>query len=209
MMEIRIEDLKALFTAVAENMAAHAEELGEMDAKMGDGDLGLTMRKGFGALPEIIDAIEEPDLGKKLAKAGMKMTSVVPSTMGTLMGSGLMSGGKAIAGAEKLDAAGLLTFLNGFGEGIAKRGKCARGDRTVLDAICGAVDALQETGAQTLPEAAEAALSGAHAGVEATRAMEPKYGKAAVHKAAAVGERDQGACAAMFMIEGIRNYICG
>jgi len=213
MTEIRINDLQALFASIGAVMAEKADELCEMDARMGDGDLGLTMKKGFGAMPEILDAIDEADLGKKLMKAGMKMASVVPSTMGTLMASGVMNGGKMLAGAESIDAKGFLTYLDGYAAGIAKRGKCARGERTVLDAIGAAVDklraALEADANLSLQQAAEAALAGAEEGVEATRAMEPKYGKAAVHKAAAVGEKDQGAYAGMLMILGCKNYICG
>ena len=213
MTEIKIGDLQALFGAIGAVMAEHADELCEMDARMGDGDLGLTMKKGFGAMPEILDAIDEPDLGKKLAKAGMKMASVVPSTMGTLMASGIMQGGKNLAGAESIDAKGFLTYMEGYAAGIAKRGKCQRGERTVLDSIGAAADALKAAvdadPAITLQQAAEVALKGAEEGVEATRAMEPKYGKAAVHKAAAAGEKDQGAYAGMLMVLGCRNYICG
>jgi len=213
MTEIRINDLQALFASIGAVMAEKADELCEMDARMGDGDLGLTMKKGFGAMPEILDAIDEADLGKKLMKAGMKMASVVPSTMGTLMASGVMNGGKMLAGAESIDAKGFLTYLDGYAAGIAKRGECARGERTVLDAIGAAVDklraALEADANLSLQQAAEAALAGAEEGVEATRAMEPKYGKAAVHKAAAVGEKDQGAYAGMLMILGCKNYICG
>lgn len=213
MTEIKIGDLQALFGAIGAVMAEHADELCEMDARMGDGDLGLTMKKGFGSMPEILDAIDEPDLGKKLAKAGMKMASVVPSTMGTLMASGIMQGGKNLAGAESIDAKGFLTYMEGYAAGIAKRGKCQRGERTVLDSIGAAADALKAAvdadPAITLQQAAEVALKGAEEGVEATRAMEPKYGKAAVHKAAAAGEKDQGAYAGMLMVLGCRNYICG
>ena len=213
MTEIKIGDLQVLFGAIGAVMAEHADELCEMDARMGDGDLGLTMKKGFGAMPEILDAIDEPDLGKKLAKAGMKMASVVPSTMGTLMASGIMQGGKNLAGAESIDAKGFLTYMEGYAAGIAKRGKCQRGERTVLDSIGAAADALKAAmdadPAITLQQAAEVALKGAEEGVEATRAMEPKYGKAAVHKAAAAGEKDQGAYAGMLMVLGCRNYICG
>ena len=135
MTEIRIGDLQAWFSTIGNVMAAHADELCEMDAKMGDGDLGLTMKKGFQAMPDILGGIDEADLGKKLMKAGMKMASVVPSTMGTLMASGVMTGGKELAGRESIDAAGFLTFLKGYAAGIAKRGKCARGERTVLDLL--------------------------------------------------------------------------
>ena len=211
MTEITIGDLQAWFSAIGKVMADHADELCEMDARMGDGDLGLTMKKGFNAMPEILDGIDEADLGKKLMKAGMKMASVVPSTMGTLMASGVMTGGKELAGKTSIDAAGLLIFLKGYASGIAKRGKCARGERTVLDAVGAAADKLEAalTPDMTLEQAAEIALEGAKEGVEATRTMEPKYGKAAVHKAAAAGQIDQGACAGMYMVQGCRDFICG
>lgn len=204
-------DLPALFECVAGVMTEQADFLSEMDAKMGDGDLGLTMKKGFSALPDILREMEEWDPGKALAKAGMKMTSVVPSTMGTLMGSGIMSGGKKAAGREKLDAAGYLDFLQGFAEGLAKRGKCARGERTVLDAIGEAADVLKAamTGQEgmTLCEAARVAAQGAMKGVEKTKTMEPKYGKAAVHKSAALGTPDQGAYAGYFLLLGIAKFL--
>ena len=210
MVSMKAEALPDLFESVAAMMSERADELCEMDAKMGDGDLGLTMRKGFGALPGILRELDEPDPGKKLMKAGMKMASVVPSTMGTLMSSGVMTGGKAIAGRQELDAAAYLEYLKGFAEGIAKRGKCVRGERTVLDAVGAAADRLAEAVAQnpaiSLSEAGEIAVKGAMEGVEATRNMEPKYGKAAVHKAAAAGTVDQGACAGLYMIQGYCNY---
>lgn len=211
MKEFEISNLKEMFEAVAENIASHADELCEMDARMGDGDLGLTMKKGFSALPGILDEITEENYGKKLAKAGMKMSSVVPSTMGTLMASGIMNAGKAISDLSAIDANGLLRYLEAFAEGIAKRGKCARGDRTVLDAISAAAEklkaALENEPGLEIGAAAAAALQGAEEGTEETRNMEPKFGKAAVHKAAAAGERDQGACAGLYMIEGMTNYI--
>ena len=210
MVSMKVEALPELFESVAAMMAEKADELCEMDAKMGDGDLGLTMRKGFGALPQILRDLDEADPGKKLMKAGMKMASVVPSTMGTLMSSGVMTGGKAITGATEITASVYLAYLKGFGDGIIKRGKCARGERTVLDAIAPAADRLADELAKnpnmTLSEAADAAVAGAEAGVEATRTMEPKYGKAAVHKAAAVGTVDQGACAGLYMIMGYQRY---
>ena len=65
------DKLPALFDSVAAKMDAVADELCEMDARMGDGDLGLTMRRGFVAVPEFLRETDEPDLGKKLVKAGM------------------------------------------------------------------------------------------------------------------------------------------
>ena len=205
------DDLKELFASVAAIMDEKSAELCEMDAKMGDGDLGLTMKRGFGALPAIFDELEEADMGKRLMKAGMKMASIAPSTMGTLMASGFMGGGKAIVGKPYMDAEVFGIFLEGFSNGIINRGKCERGDCTVLDAIGHATDkvaeALRENKALTLEEAIKIALAGTQEGVEATRHMIPKFGKAAVHKNTSEGIADQGAYAAMYMMQGYYNYI--
>ncbi len=213
MNSVKNEALPALFDVVSRHMAANADELCKMDAMLGDGDLGLTMKKGFGAMPDILRELDEPDIGKKLMKGGMKMANVAPSTMGTLMGSGIMAGGKALVGESELNASNFCVFMAAFSDGVAKRGKCARGERTLLDAVGAAADAAKEALAEN-PEAAldiivGAALSGARSGVEATRNMQPKHGKAAVLQASASGLPDQGACAGMYMLEGIYEYING
>ena len=144
MNEIKSSDWTAILQSVAQVMTDNADHLCEMDARMGDGDLGLTMKKGYCALPEIYAGLEEADMGKRLSKSGMKMSSVVPSTMGTLMSSGWMEGGKRLIGKEEVDASAFAAFLRGFADGIAKRGKCVPGERTVLDAIFPAADAAEQ-----------------------------------------------------------------
>ncbi len=205
------EQLPLLFEGVASIFAEKKEELCDMDAKMGDGDLGLTMDKGYGVLPELLRQNLEPgDVGKTLMKAGMKMSGIVPSTMGTLMSSGIMEGGKALKGKAELGAEELSVYLTAFAAGIQKRGKCQLGDRTILDSIdAGAKKAAEAAAAgKDMAGVIEAACEGATAGVEATKAMAPKFGKAAVFAAKAAGVPDQGAVAGMYMIQGLRSSIC-
>ena len=206
------EQLPELFAGVASMFAEKKEELCDMDAKMGDGDLGLTMDKGYGALPQLIKENSEPgDIGKTLMKAGMKMAGLVPSTMGTLMSSGVMEGGKALKGKTEFGAEELSVYLTAFAAGIKKRGKCELGDRTILDSVdAGAKSAAEAAAAgKTMEEVIEAACQGAAAGVEATKDMVPKFGKAAVFAAKAAGVADQGAVAGMYMIQGLIRGICG
>ena len=169
---MQAKDWTAVMEAVAQVMTEQADHLCEMDARMGDGDLGLTMKKGYCALPEIYAGLEEADMGKRLSKAGMKMSSVVPSTMGTLMSSGWMEGGKRLVGKEEVDAS---AFAAASGSG--------------------------------LEDTAAAALEGAKRGLEATKEMTPKYGKAAVFAAKALGTEDQGATAGMLLVQGLYNGI--
>ena len=210
--KITFEQLPELFEGVAAIFTEKRDELCDMDAKMGDGDLGLTMHKGYTALPDLIRENAEPgDIGKTLMKAGMKMSSVVPSTMGTLMSSGVMEGGKALKGKSEIGPADLVTYLTAFAAGIQKRGKCELGDRTILDAVdAGAKKAAAavEAGASDLETVINAAVEGATEGVEATKNMTPKFGKAAVFAAKAIGTPDQGAVAGRYMIIGLQSYIC-
>lgn len=207
MTEIKVNDWTAVMEAVAQVMTENADHLCEMDARMGDGDLGLTMKKGYCALPEIYAGMEETDMGKRLSKSGLKMSTVVPSTMGTLMSSGWMEGGKRLMGKEAVDAAAFAVFLRGFADGIVKRGKCAPGDRTVLDAVLPAAEAAEQAAAtgNDLIATARAALEGAKQGLVDTKNMPPKYGKAAVFAAKALGTEDQGATAGMLLIQGLYN----
>lgn len=207
---ISCPELPDLFQGAADLFAEKKEELCEMDAKMGDGDLGLTMQKGFGALPQLLrEHAEEGNIGKTLVKAGMKMAGLVPSTMGTLMASGIIAGGKALAGKEAIGPNEFSDFLTAFADGIRHRGKCELGDCTILDAVDGAAkEALQaaKNGGE-LTAVIQAAVDGARAGVEATKGMIPKYGKAAVFAAKASGVPDQGAVAGYYFLEGLSRYI--
>ncbi len=213
MTEILCNELPALFQKVADKFMEKKEELCEMDAAMGDGDLGLTMSKGFSALPDIIKANCSDDIGMTLVKSGMKMASVVPSTMGTLMSSGIMNGGMALKGRTAIDASSLALYIRGFADGIQKRGKCKRGDRTILDAMLSAADkaeaVLSGNPEATLQGVMNAAVEGAKEGVEATKEMVPVFGKAAVFAAKAKGVPDQGATAAFYMLSGMQAYIDG
>lgn len=211
---ITFEQVPELFESVGKLFLEKKEELCQMDARLGDGDLGLTMSKGYQALPGFLRdgaADANGDVGKLLMKAGMKMSSEVPSTMGFLMSSGVMEGGKALRGKTEIDSAGLCDYLAGFAAGIQKRGKCEEGQRTIYDSIRPAADAaahlLKENPAAGLNEVMAAALKGAEAGVEATKDMTPVFGKAAVHAAQCKGVADQGAVAGYYKILGMSNYL--
>lgn len=211
---LSMTSIPELFDAVADMFSEKRDELCAMDAAMGDGDLGLTMSKGYGALPGFLRALlDEGDIGTMLFKGAMKMQNAVPSTMGTLMASGIMAAGKALRGTSELVPADLVTYFTQFATGVKKRGKCELGDRTLLDAM----DAAAKSASAVLeahPDAgfsaiADAAAKGAEQGVEATKDMLPKFGKAVVHAAKARGVADQGALAGKYMVDGIANYFRG
>ncbi len=206
---ISYEQLADFFEGAAQIFCEKKSELCDMDAKMGDGDLGLTMQKGFSELPGLIrENGESGNIEKTLRKAGMKMAGIVPSTMGTLMASGIIEGGKAIGETDRIGPKELVDFFIGFTDGVKKRGKCQLGDRTLLDAVAAGAEYAEQAFANqdNVAGIMRAAVSGAAKGVEKTKEMLPKYGKAAVFAAKAKGVPDQGAMAGKYLFEGLARF---
>ena len=98
-------DFCALMERWAVVMADHRDWLIQLDSVVGDSDLGLTMSDGFRAAADAVNKAPAVDVGKTAYLAGKAMASAVPSTMGTLMASGLMNAGKTFKGVEQLRAA--------------------------------------------------------------------------------------------------------
>ena len=195
-MEITREEVIRFIEKASDEMNENKDYLIELDANSGDGHLGLTMSKGFNVAKEKALACEETDLGKLFFQIGSAIAAAVPSTMGTLMGSGMLGAAKALKGKESLDAAGFAAFAKGYYDGVQKRGKANPGERTLLDSLKPAMDAAQEAadaGCDDKKEIAQKAYEAACAGVEATKDMAPVYGKAFVHREKLHGVPDQGA----------------
>ena len=182
---------------MAENRAA----LIELDSVIGDGDLGITMEKGFAAAREATRGLVGEEPGAIFMKAGMAMAKAAPSTMGTLMATGLMRGGKAVAGKTELSVPDMKAFLAAFLQGVMDRGKAKPGEKTLVDILEPAVHEMESYSGDDAAELWEKTLEGASRGVESAKAMESQHGKAAVFREKTRGLEDPGGRAAYLLIK--------
>ncbi len=141
-MTLDTQSLRPLFTEWARIMEANKSVLTELDSVVGDGDLGLTMSDGFAAAARYAQQSEERDLGRFFYMAGKAMASAVPSTMGTLMASGLMQAGKAFKGRETLGLTEAGVLFQAWYDGVQQRGKAQPGEKTFLDGMAPVLAAL-------------------------------------------------------------------
>ena len=190
-----LQNLKQLFND-------NKEFLVELDGRMGDGDLGLTMSRAFTAAADDLVDTEEADIGQIFMKAGMIMAKAAPSTMGTLMATGFMRGGKAIAGKSKISVPDLADYFQAFVGGIMERGKAKPGEKTIVDALKPAADTLSELGEEDIAVALQKALQAAEQGLESTKEMIAQHGRIAYYKEQSKGQEDPGATAGVILIEG-------
>jgi dihydroxyacetone kinase-like protein len=197
-------DLAAFLQRAAAVMESHRQELCEIDAKIGDGDIGLTMSKGFAAAAKAAAASADRTPAGLLKTTAMTLMTAVPSTMGTLLAGGFLSAAKAAAGIESVDAAALAKILRALADAIAARGKSGRGDKTILDALYPALDVLAAAApGEPLPVVIGRMAAAARAGAESTRSMQAKHGRAARYLEKSVGHLDAGAAVGAYLIEAM------
>ena len=201
---ITVAQVRTALTKLRQIMDANRDRLIELDNDLGDGDLGLTMTKGFAAAADEATHSEETEPGRLLMKAGMQMAKAAPSTMGTLLATGLMRGGKAMGNQPGNATEQMDTFLKAFVKGSMERGKAARGNKTIVDSLGPAADALTEAAAQgaTLAEGLAQAQDAARAGEIAAREMQAQHGRAAYYQEQSIGKPDGGAVVGVLIIEG-------
>jgi dihydroxyacetone kinase len=187
--------LAAILTAVATGLRDAREELNRLDGIAGDGDLGLTASRAADALDELAPALVPDDLAGAAKAVGMALARKAPSTGGTLIAFACLAAAKVEvpAGASGLEAAALL--VGAARDEIARRGKVAAGDRTMLDALGPAAEALRGavTSGTDAGSAAGDAARAARAGAEATAGMEATTGRAGWLAERARGHEDAGA----------------
>lgn len=199
--------LKKVLGSILDVMNTQKDYLIELDASMGDGDLGLTMTKGFQTVYDEIDNIESDDLGAVLMKLGMKMNGTVASTMGTLISICFLKSAKEAKGFKEVGLHEIVKMGQAAVTGVSERGKAKVGNRTMLDALAPAVEALAKASQEgnSLKEAFEKAHEAAQQGVENTKNIKPVFGRAAYYAEKVLGKPDSGAVAVMFIFEGIKN----
>ncbi|MCE5344615.1 MAG: dihydroxyacetone kinase subunit L [Eubacteriales bacterium] len=199
-------EVKELLSVWADLMAANKERLIELDGAVGDSDLGLTMSDGFRAAYEAIKDSTEPDIGKLIYTAGKAMGAAVPSTMGTLMASGLMNAGKEFKGVEWMEDRSWPGFFQAYFDGVQKRGKAELGEKTFLDGLSPAVEVLRnnmDDMCVAAPKAAQAANDAFHA----TKGMLAKHGRMAIRGEQSREYLDPGAAVAALLMEGFSQII--
>ena len=199
-----IAGAKRVLTAIREQMDAQRDFLIELDSAMGDGDLGLTMKKAFATADDQLKESPETDIGKFFSQAGMAMAKAAPSTMGTLMGTGFMRGGKAVKDKTVLDGADIAAFFRAFADGLMERGKSKPGDKTIIDVFDPVATALEQAVADgaDFPTLVSTMRDTRDQALEAVKGMVSQHGKAAIYREQTQGKPDPGATAGGFVIEG-------
>ncbi|MPM31145.1 PEP-dependent dihydroxyacetone kinase, ADP-binding subunit DhaL [bioreactor metagenome] len=201
-----VSDIKGAVTCISGVMNENKDYLISLDQQNGDGDLGISMSCGFLAVTEYLSSASEEDLGKLLMKCSSAFNESAPSSLGTILSFGMIGMAKALKGKTDASLAELAGAMDAGVRLIMEKAGSKPGEKTVLDALCPAVDALKANSRTACKEAFSLAAKAAAAGSERTKEMRSVHGRAAYYGDKSIGLLDGGSVVGKLIFEGIETY---
>ena len=200
---ISSEDVLAWLAACAAAMAENRDYLIDLDAAIGDADHGANMDRGFKAVLDKLPGLAGSDIGAILKAAGMTLVSTVGGAGGPLYGTFFLQAGMKAAGKTELSLADWTDALQAAVEGVMQRGKAVAGDKTMLDALLPAVQALQyaQETQTALPLALRESAEAARQGMQATIPLVARKGRASYLGERSAGHQDPGATSSYLILK--------
>ncbi|WP_299076727.1 dihydroxyacetone kinase subunit L [uncultured Ruegeria sp.] len=196
-MGLTTNSLRHAIIAISEDIDVTGELLNELDGKLGDGDLGVTMINGFNNMRAIADELPT-DVGQACMQAAKAMTKVSGSSFGTLMGIALMAVAKQTKGETSVGWSHMSDLAKAALEAMISRGGASLGDKTVLDSL----EAIRTACADLdTPEALlQSARDASAAALAEFRDKQCKIGRARIFGDQTVGMDDPGMIAVNEML---------
>ena len=192
-----------IFNKIADEIIANKQYLTKLDSAIGDGDHGINLARGFSEVKEELESADFANNSEVVKKVAMTLISNVGGASGPLYGTAFLKASQVME--EEPSLKNIVEIGEAVVEGIKMRGKAELGDKTMLDAIIPAVDALKEDyeAEKDLEEALEDCLEAAEEGKENTIPLVAKKGRASYLGERSKGHQDPGATSSCMIIKKI------
>lgn len=206
-LKIGVNEVKEIIKNIAKIIEENKEFLTQLDANIGDADHGINMSKGFKAVVKKLSETNTESISEILKITGMTLVSNVGGASGPLYGTAFMKASTAID-KEFMDIYHFIDILRAALEGIKFRGKSKAGEKTMIDVIEPALNALVKSKDNDLSdkEALENMKDEALKGLEYTKTIIATKGRAAYLGERSIGHQDPGATSSYLMLNEIYKY---
>ena len=200
--------MSKLLGDVAVAVRTSADELTELDRAIGDGDHGANLRRGFDAVATLGPELDAMPVGKALQKAGMTLVMKVGGAAGPLYGSLLMGIGKSLSEepcSEEPSRSDLADALQAGVDAVRQRGRSDTGDKTMLDVLVPVCEALRDAVTRSMETSRllDSLAATAGRGLESTRALQARKGRASFLGERSIGRLDPGARSSQLIVETV------
>lgn len=202
--------IKDALDAVAAAVIAQKDYLTALDAKIGDGDHGLNMARGFRAALEAVDAMDDTSKpGPVLTKIGKALIQNVGGAAGPLYGTGFVKAGEVCDDDTHLNVVSIEKVLGAAVQAIKKRGRADKGDKTMLDVLIPVYECFlpENANGKTLFEVLQEASKAAGEGVNYTKTIAARKGRASLVGERSIGIEDPGAMSSLVMYRALYQFL--
>jgi len=203
---IDAEDLRAALARVRRTIDRHAAALTRLDAVLGDGDHGDNLSIGFRAVEDVLHGLPSQTLpGELLRAAGHCLVSAVGGASGPLYGTAFMEAGFRAGDATVIDGPLAAAMLEAGADGLARRGRFAVGDKTILDTLRPAAIALSDAVAagRDIGTALRGTVDAAQRGMRGTAPLVARRGIALRLGERSIGHLDPGAVSCFLILRAL------
>jgi dihydroxyacetone kinase-like protein len=200
-------ELAAALETFADRIHDARDELTALDSAIGDADHGINMDRGFSAVRELLPGLREGHAGALCKQVGRTLISTVGGASGPLYGTFFLRLGNTLGEAQEVAPGDFARGLRAGLEGIIALGKANLDDKTMVDAMVPAVEAM-EAGAETdLAAALGAAAAAAAAGRDRITPLVARKGRASYLGERSAGHQDPGATSTTLLFEAFRDAL--
>ncbi len=202
---ITLAQFRAWLLAFAQQIAEHEDYLTELDASIGDADHGINMQRGMHRVSERLRDAENQaeDVAALFRTVAMTLISTVGGAAGPLYGAFFLRAVKSIDGNASVTPAELAMMFRDGLEGVQQRGKAQLNEKTMIDALQPAVEALEAAvqAGDDIGAALEAAVAEAEIGMKHTAELQASKGRASYLGPRSIGHQDPGATSTFYLIQ--------
>jgi dihydroxyacetone kinase-like protein len=205
--KLTVQEVREMFLYVSEQIEKNKELLNQADRAIGDGDHGVGMARGFEAVRHKLKEGSFQNIEEVLKAIGMALLTSIGGASGVVFGTLFIGGAKKIGEENSLDSKGLAAFLIGGVEAVKERGRAELGDKTMIDALEPAAMAAEEHNASHLPEVVRLAMEASMNGMEETKKIVARIGKAKTLGERSLGHPDPGALSIYLMLKAMSEFM--
>lgn len=190
-------------------IADNVDELNKLDAAIGDGDFGASMQRGLNAVVAVLGPGEPDSIGKLLHTVGTTLVSAMGGTSGPLVGTVFTKMARVVGDVDAVEASALVVAFRAAADGVGVLGGAERGDKTMLDSLLPAVEAMEAVvgGDHTLQTVLHSAAEAARTGAERTIELHARKGRASYVGSGGVGCIDPGATGMRYMFAALHDVV--
>lgn len=197
------EDVLAWINALQEVYRENKEYLTDLDSAIGDADHGVNMDRGFTTVKAELEKVSPQDIGTLLKTVSMTIIKTVGGASGPLYGTFFLRAMKVGTGKKELSALDVVNLFEAGLEGVVQRGKAQLNDKTMVDSLTPAVNAMKQAlqNGSGLQQILQQGAAAAEEGMKNTIPLQARKGRASYLGERSIGHQDPGATSSYLLLK--------